>query len=101
MYEMTARLPRPADLRGGAGDQRDAVERPRRASRRRACNYGFDRVLHGEQYTEIRGARCRRAAKLTHKSKIKDIFDKGKDAVVVTAITTPTTSTARSSSTTR
>src|SRR5580704_17794739 len=46
--------------------------------------YGFDRVLHGEQYTEIRRPLPSRA-KLTHKTKIKDIFDKGKNALVVTA----------------
>jgi len=50
-------------------------------------NYGFDRVLHGEQYTEIR-APWPTHGKLVHKIKIKDIFDKGKHALVVTAITT-------------
>jgi 3-hydroxyacyl-CoA dehydrogenase/3a,7a,12a-trihydroxy-5b-cholest-24-enoyl-CoA hydratase len=49
-------------------------------------NYGFDRVLHGEQYMELRRPLPPRA-KLTHKAKIKDIWDKGKGAVVVTAIT--------------
>jgi NAD(P)-dependent dehydrogenase (short-subunit alcohol dehydrogenase family)/acyl dehydratase/ubiquinone biosynthesis protein UbiJ len=50
-------------------------------------HYGFDRVLHGEQYTEVR-APWPRQGKLTHKIKIKDIFDKGKGALVVSAITT-------------
>jgi 3-hydroxyacyl-CoA dehydrogenase/3a,7a,12a-trihydroxy-5b-cholest-24-enoyl-CoA hydratase len=50
-------------------------------------NYGFDRILHGEQYTELKRP-LPPHAKLTHKAKIKDIFDKGKGAVVVTAITT-------------
>ncbi len=50
-------------------------------------HYGFDRVLHGEQYTEIR-APWPTHGKLTHKIKIKDIFDKGKNALVVSAITT-------------
>lgn len=49
-------------------------------------NYGFDRILHGEQYTELRRPLPPRA-KLTHKAKIKDIWDKGRGAVVVTAIT--------------
>ena len=49
-------------------------------------NYGFDRILHGEQYTELRRP-LPTAAKLTHKAKIKEIWDKGKGAVVVTAIT--------------
>jgi 3-hydroxyacyl-CoA dehydrogenase/3a,7a,12a-trihydroxy-5b-cholest-24-enoyl-CoA hydratase len=50
-------------------------------------HYGFDRVLHGEQYTEIR-APWPTHAKLEHRIKIKDIFDKGKNALVVSAITT-------------
>ncbi|MBX3229664.1 MAG: SDR family NAD(P)-dependent oxidoreductase [Labilithrix sp.] len=49
-------------------------------------NYGFDRILHGEQYTELRRP-LPPSAKLTHKAKIKEIWDKGKGAVVVTAIT--------------
>ncbi len=49
-------------------------------------NYGFDRILHGEQYTEVKRP-LPPHAKLTHKAKVKDIFDKGKGAVVVTAIT--------------
>ncbi len=49
-------------------------------------NYGFDRILHGEQYTELKRP-LPPHAKLTHKTKVKDIFDKGKSAVVVTAIT--------------
>jgi len=49
-------------------------------------NYGFERILHGEQYTELKRPLPPRA-KLTHKAKIKDIWDKGKGAVVVTAIT--------------
>src|SRR5579859_6939322 len=51
-------------------------------------HYGFDRVLHGEQYTEIR-APWPTHGKLTHRIKIKDIFDKGdKGALVINAITT-------------
>ena len=46
-------------------------------------NYGFERILHGEQYTEIKRP-LPPTAKLTHKSRIKDIWDKGKNAVVVT-----------------
>ncbi len=48
--------------------------------------YGFERVLHGEQYTEVRRP-LPSHAKLTHKTKIKDIFDKGKNALVVSSIT--------------
>jgi 3-hydroxyacyl-CoA dehydrogenase/3a,7a,12a-trihydroxy-5b-cholest-24-enoyl-CoA hydratase len=50
-------------------------------------HYGFDRVLHGEQYTEIR-APWPKSGKVVHKVKIKDIFDKGKGALVISAITT-------------
>ena len=50
-------------------------------------NYGFDRILHGEQYTEVLRP-LPTHAKLTHKAKIKDIWDKGKGAVVVMAIKT-------------
>jgi (3R)-3-hydroxyacyl-CoA dehydrogenase / 3a,7a,12a-trihydroxy-5b-cholest-24-enoyl-CoA hydratase / enoyl-CoA hydratase 2 len=48
-------------------------------------NYGFERVLHGEQYLELAGPLPTHAT-LTHKAKIRDIFDKGKNAVVVTEI---------------
>jgi (3R)-3-hydroxyacyl-CoA dehydrogenase / 3a,7a,12a-trihydroxy-5b-cholest-24-enoyl-CoA hydratase / enoyl-CoA hydratase 2 len=50
-------------------------------------NYGFDRILHGEQYTEVKRP-LPPAANLTHKAKVKEIWDKGKGAVVVTAVTT-------------
>ncbi|HEX9100666.1 MAG TPA: SDR family NAD(P)-dependent oxidoreductase [Polyangia bacterium] len=50
-------------------------------------HYGFDRILHGEQYTEVKRP-LPPHAKLKHKVKIKDIYDKGKGAVVITAITT-------------
>ncbi|MDQ3033551.1 MAG: SDR family NAD(P)-dependent oxidoreductase [Myxococcota bacterium] len=53
--------------------------------------YGLDRVLHGEQYLElVRPLPAKQ--KLTHKARVKDIFDKGSDggkkggAVVITAI---------------
>ena len=49
-------------------------------------NYGFERILHGEQYTEVKRP-LPPSGKLTHKARIKDIFDKGKNAVVVTSIT--------------
>jgi (3R)-3-hydroxyacyl-CoA dehydrogenase / 3a,7a,12a-trihydroxy-5b-cholest-24-enoyl-CoA hydratase / enoyl-CoA hydratase 2 len=49
--------------------------------------YGLDRVLHGEQYTELLRP-LPKSAKLTHRARIKDIFDKGKGAVVVTEFRT-------------
>ncbi len=50
-------------------------------------NYGFERILHGEQYTELFYPLAPNAT-LTHKAKIKDIFDKGKNALVVMEINT-------------
>lgn len=49
-------------------------------------NYGLDRVLHGEQYTELLAPFPAKAT-LKHKAKIKDVFDKGKHALVVTEVT--------------
>ncbi|HVO30052.1 MAG TPA: SDR family NAD(P)-dependent oxidoreductase [bacterium] len=46
-------------------------------------HYGFERILHGEQYLELKRP-LPSHAKLTHKIRIKDIFDKGKNAVVIT-----------------
>jgi 3-hydroxyacyl-CoA dehydrogenase/3a,7a,12a-trihydroxy-5b-cholest-24-enoyl-CoA hydratase len=50
-------------------------------------NYGFDRVLHGEQYLEIKRPLPAHAT-LTHRAKVKDIFDKGKNALVITSTST-------------
>ncbi|MFZ5439815.1 MAG: SDR family NAD(P)-dependent oxidoreductase [Myxococcota bacterium] len=46
-------------------------------------NYGLDRILHGEQYLEVTRP-LPPAARLKHKARISEIFDKGKHAVVVT-----------------
>ena len=48
-------------------------------------HFGLDRVLHGEQYTELKRP-LPRAAKLTHRMRVKDIFDKGKNALVINEI---------------
>mgnify|MGYP002630621417 CR=1 FL=1 len=45
-------------------------------------SYGLDRVLHGEQYTELSRPLPSKAT-LTHRMRIKDIFDKGKGALIV------------------
>ncbi|MCC6523422.1 MAG: SDR family NAD(P)-dependent oxidoreductase [Polyangiaceae bacterium] len=45
--------------------------------------YGLDRLLHGEQYTELLRP-LPPSQKLTHRSRIKEIWDKGKGALVVT-----------------
>jgi (3R)-3-hydroxyacyl-CoA dehydrogenase / 3a,7a,12a-trihydroxy-5b-cholest-24-enoyl-CoA hydratase / enoyl-CoA hydratase 2 len=52
-------------------------------------NFGFERLLHGEQYTEIK-APLPRAAKLTHVFKLKAAYDKNPHAVTVLAISTRT-----------
>jgi len=46
-------------------------------------NYGLDRLLHGEQYTELLRP-LPRSAKLTHRTCIKEIWDKGKGAIINT-----------------
>ncbi len=48
-------------------------------------SYGFDRILHGEQYLELKRPLPQKAT-LEHKVKIKDIFDKGKNALVITEV---------------
>jgi 3-hydroxyacyl-CoA dehydrogenase/3a,7a,12a-trihydroxy-5b-cholest-24-enoyl-CoA hydratase len=49
--------------------------------------YGLDRVLHGEQYTELRRP-LPTHAKLTTRGTVKSIYDKGKGAVVNTEFVT-------------
>lgn len=49
-------------------------------------SFGFERLLHGEQYTELRGPMPRKG-KLTHQFKFKEAFDKDPNAVVTFAIT--------------
>jgi len=48
-------------------------------------NYGLERLLHGEQYMELTRP-LPPNAKLTHKAKVKEIWDKGKNALIVTEI---------------
>ena len=50
-------------------------------------SYGLDRVLHGEQYTELKRPLPTRG-KLTTKGTVKSIYDKGKGAVVNTEFVT-------------
>ncbi len=50
-------------------------------------NFGLDRVLHGEQYTEVLRPLPTKG-KLTTKATVKQIFDKGKNALVVTEFMT-------------
>ena len=48
-------------------------------------HYGLDRLLHGEQYIELERPLPLKATLVT-KGTVKDIFDKGKGALVVTAL---------------
>src|SRR4051812_1486550 len=50
-------------------------------------SYGLDRVLHGEQYTELKRPLPTRA-KLVTRATVKSIYDKGKGAVVNTEFIT-------------
>ncbi len=50
-------------------------------------HYGLDRILHGEQYTEVLRP-LPPSAELVHKARISEILDKGKNAVVVTHLDT-------------
>jgi 3-hydroxyacyl-CoA dehydrogenase/3a,7a,12a-trihydroxy-5b-cholest-24-enoyl-CoA hydratase len=61
------------------------LEKYKRGENAPGLAYGFDRVLHGEQYLELYRP-LPSHAKLTHKAKIKNIWDKGKGAIVITAI---------------
>jgi len=61
------------------------LERAKSGENAPGMNYGFDRLLHGEQYTEITRPLPEKA-KLKHRAKVKDIFDKGKNAVVVNEV---------------
>src|SRR5258708_3806908 len=48
--------------------------------------FGLDRVLHGEQYTEL-ARPLPTHAKLTTKARVEKIYDKGKGAIVITDFT--------------
>ncbi|HEY1817472.1 MAG TPA: SDR family NAD(P)-dependent oxidoreductase [Kofleriaceae bacterium] len=50
-------------------------------------NFGFDRILHGEQYTELKRP-LPTHGKLTTKATVKSIYDKGKGAIVGTEFVT-------------
>ena len=63
------------------------LEHAKQGKQAPGLRYGFERILHGEQYTEVRRP-LPAHQKLVHKSSVKDIWDKGKNAVVVIATRT-------------
>jgi 3-hydroxyacyl-CoA dehydrogenase/3a,7a,12a-trihydroxy-5b-cholest-24-enoyl-CoA hydratase len=48
-------------------------------------NVGFDRILHGEQYVELRRP-LPTSARLKHKIKLRDAYDKGEHAIAVVEV---------------
>ncbi len=59
------------------------LQAAREGARVPGMNWGMERVLHGEQYTRL-ARPLPPKAKLTHRSKVSEIWDKGKGAVVIT-----------------
>ncbi len=58
------------------------LEHAKQGKQAPGLSYGFDRILHGEQYTEAKRP-LPAHQKLVHKTRIANIWDKGKHAVVV------------------
>ncbi len=71
---------------GAAHAQGVFFEMAKRGVKAPGLHYGLERVLHHEQYTEVRRPLPARAT-LTHKGKVKAVLDRGRSAVVVTAMT--------------
>ncbi len=61
------------------------MERAKQGEQAPGMNYGFDRILHGEHTMEIKRPLPPKAT-LTHKAKITNIYDKGKNALVLTEV---------------
>ena len=59
------------------------LERAARGETAPGLHYGFERILHGEQTTELLRPLPTTPTTLVHKVTVSDIFDKGKNAVVV------------------
>ncbi|MBK6520125.1 MAG: SDR family NAD(P)-dependent oxidoreductase [Polyangiaceae bacterium] len=81
-YEMSPRGFQPFPTYGVTPAIKALLDAARRGEMAPGLNYGFERVLHGEQYISVTRP-LPPHAKLTHKAKIKEIWDKGKNAVVV------------------
>jgi len=57
------------------------IDRAIRGEKAPGLNYGPERLLHGEQYMELYYPLPAQAT-LTHRARVKDIWDKGKGAIV-------------------
>ncbi len=64
---------------------RSFLERAKSGENAPGMNYGLERLLPGEQYTEITRPPPQ-SAEPTHRAKVKEIWDKGKNAVVVNEV---------------
>ncbi len=82
VYEMSPRGFMPFPTFAVTPILKGILEAAKRGEQAPGLNYGFERILHGEQYTALTRP-LPAHAKLTHKSKVKDIWDKGKNGVVV------------------
>jgi 3-hydroxyacyl-CoA dehydrogenase/3a,7a,12a-trihydroxy-5b-cholest-24-enoyl-CoA hydratase len=58
------------------------LERAKKGEQAPGLNYGFERILHGEQYLELTRPLPPKA-RLRHENVVRDIWDKGKHGVVV------------------
>jgi len=85
VYEMSGEGFKPLPMFGVVPALKMVFEMAKKGMQAPGLNYGFERILHGEQYTEVKRP-LPTSAKLTHKAKISNIYDKGKNAIVVTEI---------------
>ncbi|MBL9026518.1 MAG: SDR family NAD(P)-dependent oxidoreductase [Myxococcales bacterium] len=82
VYEMSPKGFQPFPTYAVTPILKGMLEAAKRGEQVPGLNFGFERILHGEQYTMVTRP-LPQEAKLTHKSRVKDIWDKGKNAVIV------------------
>ncbi len=87
--------------RRGPRHQRPSSSMAKQGKQAPGLNYGFDRILHGEQYTEVQAPAPRPRRSSPTRRSIKDIWDKGKNALVVVRDAQLRRGRSRSSPTTR